>query len=266
MIPFFFYAAKVFDSRIWGEDSPDDFGIVMQRHPGSAIIAVGWMIMANFLIVHVYIAVTHEWNTNNSNLVRYWVAFSGALVLATTLVAHAATIPSGEAGTVQDSSWFHGMEAFLVGVALWVLTDVILCGQLLHRMSNADDEEEEEEEPNCHEQNIKPILVLEMLVGLIAVGLLLSAAFHGLKNYHIAWMVAVLIWAFLDCRGVEVIFDEMRVATPLDLMVYDADNDEWSLPHAVVQTINIEDEMDGTENVGRHGFLVIGNKADDENN
>jgi len=220
------------------------------------------MIAAFFLVMHVFIVVTHEWNTNESVL-KYWTAFAGLLLLASALVAHAGTIPSGTLGFTTD--WFHGVEAFMVALAIWMLTHVFLALQLLLRVLRGgdyeEDEDEEEAELTCRESILKPMLFAEILVGTAMTLIILLAAAHVHEKYDGLWMLGLFLFSLIDARGVQVIFSAMRVATPVDLMVYDEDKEEWHLPGPVINTISIEEEFETELQDAKGGYMVFGKAA-----
>jgi len=241
-------AAKVMDQRIWGENEVQethlgvtfasreaDYSVIFRRHPGSLIMAVSFVMSASFLIAHVFIAAWHEWKTNDNAALKYWLPFSGVGFLACALVAHAGTIPSGTMG--QSTDWFKGVEVFFVAFGVWVWTDAILCLQVLMRtFGEADDEEEEEEE----DQGIyvKAILGIQILVGLITGLLLVLTAFHRTQKTDRLIGASLLVWSFLDARGVQIICSGMRVAAPMDMMTWYKQGKKWILPAGYVGSIS----------------------------
>jgi hypothetical protein len=249
---FTLFAASEFDRRVYPDRSEHDYREIFRRSPGAAIVAVGWMMIANFLAVHVMLAVMHEWYTNDSAIVKYWVAFAGLFFLVCALVAHAGTIPNqGESGLgtewFRNTDWFKGVEVFMVSFGLWLFTDALLCVQTLMRIvkggndSDLADEDEEEDE-NCCSRFLKPMLVLEIILALVGGICLILLGFRvpSMMFDKITCFI-VLLFSAIDARGVDVIFATMRVATPTDLLIKDIDGD-WHLPNNIINSIAVDED------------------------
>lgn len=266
LLGFMLFAAWTFDRRIHPARADHDYREIFRRQPGAAIVAAGWMIIANFLVAHVILAVSHEWYTNEVTFVKYWVAFAGAFFIATAVVAHAGTIPNQDSTVwYRTTDWFKGVEAFMMAFGLWLFTDAMLCFQTLMRIMKVDnlagelseDEVEENDDPTLCERFLKPMLVIEIVLAFVGgLNLLLLGFRVPSMVLDAVTLFCVLAFAVLDARGIDVIFAKMRVATPTDLLVKDIDG-EWALPAPVIKSIavddDIEDDYDGD---------VVGKTAD----
>jgi len=213
VLAFSMYSAKWLAEKVYGEQVDDwDYRDKFITQPSASIVAVGWIVVLQFLAANVALVVTSEYRNNYDGFVRWVVYISGLLLLCTGVTAHAGTIPHAPA-------WFHGPEAFLVALALWILKDVLLLQQLLDRARTS------------LLQSGGHVLVtmvwLEMGLAVLAGVSVLAAAFSrivawslgsGFKMPDYGWMALVVLYSLFDVRRVQVILSNVRCADQVDLL------------------------------------------------
>jgi hypothetical protein len=246
------------------------YRIIFRRQPGAAIVAVGMLIIANFLVAHVGLTVAHEWYSNESTCMKYWVRFSGVSLIVGALFAIAGTIPDQGADVwFKSTNWFYGLEFFMIALATWLCTHIALALQLLMKIGKVekelvDDEEENEEEFDCCQRNVKMVLMLEIFFAAVAAICLFIIGFRASSmSLDLVAYFAILLFAFCDAKGVEVIFANMRVATPSDLLIKDMhETGDYVFPMQIIDSIEpteneLDDEADA-ETVGKLNATYMG--------
>jgi hypothetical protein len=212
-IAFVMYSAKWLGKQVYGDQVDDwDYHDKFTTQPGATLVAVGWIVVLQFLVAHVVLVVTNEHQTNYNCSVRWVVYISGLLLVSTGVTAHAGTIPHAP-------DWFRGPEAFLVALALWILKDVLLLQQLLDRVLSAP--------PNNGAHGLAVVVVIEIVLAVITGLIILGTAFarlvawrlgSGIKMPDYAWIASVVIYSFFDVRRVEIILSNVRIADQVDLL------------------------------------------------
>jgi hypothetical protein len=280
LTPVIMLIAVIFDKRIHADVPADDFREMFRREPGAAIVAAGWMVIGNFYVWHVALVWLHEYRTNPSTCMRYWVIVAGLVFLIGALFAIAGTIPHANKYKyipVEYYAWFKGLEFYCIAIAIWVMTQVALtCQRFASVMStDPDDSDEEECAYNRWQKCFKCTAILEITFGTLFSIMVIVAGFTkdiSGQKLDAAHMLLFILFNICDARGIEVTFHNMRVAQPIDMMVQHLDSDDedleddekdlkWILPPPVINSIDTLTDIEG-ESVGYKNMKI--GKSDGE--
>lgn len=189
---------------VLGHEETEGWGTrdFMRRRPGSVIAAVGWVVCAALLGCHVATVCVYEHMKSEQPVLL--VKLAGTALVATSLLAHAGTIP----GVREDYSWFLGLESFQVCLILWIGMNLLL-NRSLAAASNA---------PSA------AALRLDLAVGAGAIAALAGSIALGIYSAPCtllidgAWILLLIAFSFTDPRRAQIHLDSLHVATDTEVV------------------------------------------------
>jgi len=87
------------------------------KYPGSAVTAVGWVVMVQLMVCHSFGLLVHTWHCEEKGAMFWITNIVGSLLVPSALFAHANTIPRVQ----EEATWYYGDKFYLFVTSIWIL-------------------------------------------------------------------------------------------------------------------------------------------------